>query len=174
MNKVNKSRELEHCDFVKLMPMCFVVLYHSMALWKGNWFIKEPEEQSHILKYLSMWFNTFHIYGFALVSGYIFQVVKFEKHRYQIFFDFLINKAKRLLVPLYFTSFIWVIPFYALIFKPTAMVLVKKFVLMESPSQLWFLGMLFVLFLIYWSISNFLNKNRIQGGGLYFLFIVLE
>lgn len=170
MKNVSKSKELEQCDFVKLLLMGFVVLYHSMAFWKGNWFVKEPEEQSHVLKYFSMWLNTFHIYGFTLVSGYIFQTMKFEKHKYQDFGVFLTNKAKRLLVPLCFIEIIWALPFYALIFKPTISTLVKKFLLMESPSQLWFLGMLFVLFLIYWPISNAINKNWTSGGDyIYYL-----
>ncbi len=30
------------------------------------------------LMYIAKWFNTFHIYGFTLISGYIFYYIKYE------------------------------------------------------------------------------------------------
>jgi hypothetical protein len=163
---VNKSKELENCNFVKLLLTLSVVLYHSVAYWKGGWFYKEPSEPSEILRYIAIWLNTFHIYGFVIVSGYIFQAMKNERNQYQNYIAFLINKARRLIVPLCFTSLVWAAPFYKIFFKPTVQVLVKKFVLMESPSQLWFLGMLFVVFTLYWPISSFVNRNWVAGGVL--------
>lgn len=160
---MNKSKELENCNFVKLLLMLSVVLYHSMAYWKGGWFYKDPSEESGILMYIARWLNTFHIYGFVIVSGYIFHVIKIKRNQYQNYCAFLINKAKRLIVPLYFTTIIWAVPFYCMFFKPTILELGEKFILMESPSQLWFLGMLFVVFALYWPISTFVNRNLLVG-----------
>lgn len=166
---MEKSKELENCNFVRLILMLAVVIYHSMVFWKGGWFYKEPTESSNALKYIAMWLNTFHIYGFVLVSGYVFYALKFEKNKYKEYGKFLLNKIKRLLVPLCFTSLIWAIPFYIIYFKSTINLVIKKFGFMESPSQLWFLAMLFVVFSLYYPISNIVNKNWIIGGGIVLL-----
>jgi fucose 4-O-acetylase-like acetyltransferase len=92
---------------------------------------------------LSSWLNTFHIYGFTLVSGYLFYALKYEKGKYEKYLPFIANKCKRLLLPYVFVSLVWAIPFGVFFFRYGAMDILKQYALGTAPSQLWFLLMLF-------------------------------
>ena len=119
---------LDNCYFVKTVLMILVVLYHSILFWGGgSWLDNQPVIfKSKALSILSVWLNTFHIYGFTLVSGYIFQYLKYEKDKYQKFFLFIVNKAKRLLVPYVFVAIIWVIPISCVLFSYTSKDIILK------------------------------------------------
>lgn len=64
--------KLDNCTFVKTILMLLVILGHAMAFWSGDWFTANPIIPSQGLKIMYTWLNSFHIYGFTLVSGYIF------------------------------------------------------------------------------------------------------
>lgn len=128
----------------------------------GAWLDNQPVIfKSKVLSILAVWFNTFHIYGFTLVSGYIFQYLKYEKDKYQKFLLFIVNKAKRLLVPYAFVAIIWVIPISYALFSYTSKDIIFKYLLCTGPSQLWFLWMLFDIFCFVWIISNWLKNDFI-------------
>ena len=144
--------------------MILVVLYHSILFWNGNWFTANPAETSQVLAVLANWLTSFHIYGFALVSGYIFFYQKHEKKKYGEFVGFVANKAKRLLVPYVFTAVIWVIPVQRVFFRYTPGAFLKNYALAISPSQLWFLVMLFTLFVFFWLMSDFFARHDLLGA----------
>lgn len=167
---VKKDRELENCNFVKTILMLCVVLYHSMLFWGGNWFsVVEPVFKSNILITIFEWLNTFHIYGFTLVSGYIFYYLKYEKKSYNEFKPFFKNKLKRLIVPYISIVFLWMIPTYIYFFGFNISTIIEKYFLGISPSQLWFLLMLFWVFIIVYLFSNFIKKHTL----LSFIFIII-
>lgn len=174
MEKIDKIKELRNCNAIKAILMCIVVLYHSMAVYMGNWGPYEPAKNSTFLMYIAKWFNTFHIYGFTLISGYIFYYIKYEGGGYKKYFPFIGKKAKRLIVPYIFIAAVWVIPVYAYFYGIED--IVNKFVLGTSPNQLWFLLMLFWVFAIFWLISDLTDRKPILGGiivcGLYCLGVV--
>lgn len=129
--------------------MLLVVLYHSCALWKsGGWFNQAPANPSAFLDMLAQWLNSFHVYGFTLVSGFIFYSLKNEKGKYQDKKAFVIGKLKRLIVPYVLVSTLWAGPWYAYYFKASLGDVLKNFVLGVQPAQLWFLLMLFWVFVI--------------------------
>jgi len=160
----NRQKELSNCTFVKTILMLIVVLYHCMLYWGGSWFIGEPVYAAKPLGVLAAWLDTFHIYGFTLVSGYLFYALKYEKGKYSKFLSFAINKCKRLLIPYAFASLIWVIPFAVYFFKYDAGDIIWKYVFGTSPSQLWFLLMLFGVFMIFYPLSNFFEKHHLGGA----------
>ena len=164
-NSISTQRELENCTFIKTILMITIVLYHSLVFWTGTWFIDKPIFNSQVLCYIAKWLNTFHIYTFTFVSGYLFGYIKYEKKRYSDYKKFVINKCKRLLIPYMFASIIWVIPLGTVFFKYNTNDVFHKYILGESPSQLWFLLMLFMVFIIYYPISNFV-MNRVTVGFL--------
>ena len=170
---MKKENELENIEIVKLFLMISVVLYHSMAFWKGNWFTVITPEPSELLSNIATWLNTFHIYGFTLASGYLFHVLKCEREHYKTFSGFLKKKAQRLLVPLVFVSVVWAAPIYTYFVRPSTSVILEKFVFMESPSQLWFLGMLFVVFMLYWPLTKYSYKNNILTGCIAIVYLLL-
>lgn len=104
MKSFDRQRELANCTFVKTVLMLLVVAYHSVVFWSGNWFMANPAEQSKILAGIASWLNSFHIYGFALVSGYLFYYLRYEEGKYGQYVPFLLQKAKRLLVPYVFAA----------------------------------------------------------------------
>lgn len=159
----DKQRELENCTFVKTILMLLVVLYHSMLFWGGNWFTKDPVCTVKTLGVFAQWLNSFHIYAFTLVSGYLFFYLKYEKNRYQAFWSFVGNKTKRLLLPYGFAAVAWVIPISCLLTPTGLKDVVNHYLLAQRPGQLWFLIMLFDVFVIYWPLSDFIKKHKLLG-----------
>ena len=162
-DNINKQTELNNCNFVKGVLMVLVVFYHCIVFWHGDWFTNNPSRSSVLLFYLSQWLNSFHIYAFTLVSGYLFYYLKYEQKKYQKFLPFVVNKAKRLLIPYVFIAVIWVIPIQSLFFDYSMLDLFNKYVLAKSPSQLWFLFMLFNVFVIFWFLSDFFERHSAWG-----------
>lgn len=150
--------------------MLVVVLYHCILFWGGNWFVEEPVHTATVFSVVAQWMNTFHIYAFALVSGYLFFYLKCEKGKYEKFLPFAINKAKRLLVPYVFVSLVWVIPFALYFFQYSFSDIMRRFGLGVSPNQLWFLLMLFGVFVIFYPLSNFFQRHNVAGAILVLAF----
>lgn len=161
--QIDKQAELNNCTFVKTVLMLLVVLYHSIVFWHGDWFTANPVYTSYAMKTVAEWMNSFHIYGFALVSGYVFYHIKYEQGRYQKFWEFVFIKAKRLLIPYAVIAVLWVIPIQYGFFRYDFVTIIKNFVLAINPNQLWFLLMLFNLFVIFWPLSNFFKKYDCAG-----------
>ena len=143
--------------------MVLVVFYHSILFWNGAWFTENPAKTSSLLSFVAAWLNSFHVYGFALVSGYLFSYLKLEQGKYTEFGSFVINKAKRLVVPYIFIALVWVIPIQCLFFESNWSTIFRKYVLATSPSQLWFLAMLFDVFIISWLFADFWANHDFWG-----------
>jgi len=163
LNDAFQKRELANCDFTKVVLMLMVVFYHSILFWNGSWFNQKPIYSAPILQIVAKWLNSFHVYGFALVSGYIFYFLKQEQNRYNTFSGFVKNKAKRLLVPYVFLSAVWVAPIACLYFQYNWKIMIQRFVLATSPNQLWFLWMLFDVFILFWLLADFFTKYNFWG-----------
>ena len=165
LTKERKTLSLDHCDVIKVFMMISVMFYHCICLWSGTgWFNQPPAESSRILAFIAQWFNSFHIYVFTFVSGYLFYFLKYEKERYKSFVKDTVDRAKRLLIPYVVTSVFWVIPFYAFFFDTSVKNVVWKFVFATSPNQLWFLVMIFVVFVLFYLVSDlFLKCNFFLG-----------
>ena len=78
-NKIFNSRLADELDFIKFVLMIIIVLYHSMIFFTGNWFNQSPVVPSNFYSIFSKWLNTFHIYAFTIISGYIFAYIKYER-----------------------------------------------------------------------------------------------
>lgn len=160
---MQKTDELRNCTPIKTILMLLIVLYHGMRIFAdGGWGPYEAVFTSPAIGIVSDWLNTFHIYAFTLISGYIFYYIKYEKGGYQSYFPFLGNKALRLLVPYVFISAVWVAPLNEWFFPEES--IAKNFVLGYAPRQLWFLLMLFWVFAVFWLISDLVNRNALCGA----------
>lgn len=159
---MNVRNQLENVGFVKTVLMLTIILGHSCNFWRGDWFTKNPAIESYGLRFLSLYVNSFHIYAFALVSGYLF-AFKIMRGGYNQYGLFLKNKAKRLLVPYVFVMLIWVAPISEYYFRWDSLYLFKKYIFCISPSQLWFLWMLFGVFAIVWPIRNVMIEKPFAG-----------
>lgn len=161
-------RNLGYCNFAKTVLMLLVVLCHSAAFYGGNWFrVCTASETNEVLAILSSWLGTFHVEGFTLISGYIYYYIKYEKEGYQDFRKYIKNKFKRLLVPYIAISLFWIIPIGAFFYSYSLIDVIEDYALGESPSQLWFLLMLFNVFVIYDYILT-----KIKCGQIVLVFIL--
>ena len=166
MHGLKKDEQvLNNCKFLKTILMLLVILGHACSFWTGSWFTENPLLQSQGLSLISTWIGSFHIYAFALVSGYIF-VYKIRTGGYSRYLPFLQNKAKRLLVPYAFAMLIWVAPISEYFFRWDWMYLIKKYIFCINPSQLWFLWMLFGVFVIVWPLRRVMIDKPLAGWAI--------
>ena len=114
-----------------------------------------------VLGLFAQWLNSFHVYTFALVSGYLFAYLKYEQGKYESFALFTRNKAKRLLVPYAFVSIIWAIPIGQYFYHYDIWEIATRYALATSPSQLWFLMMLFWCFIGAWLLSKKIENSDV-------------
>ena len=163
---LTEQAELSNCNFVKTILMLLVVIYHCILYWGGKWFVGSPVFSAPALSIFAEWLNSFHIYAFTLVSGYLFYYLKCEKGKYGRFLPFVANKSKRLLIPYVFVSMVWVIPFAAYFFRYTPWDIMLKFGLGTAPNQLWFLLMLFGLFVMFYPLTAIFQKHNIGGAAI--------
>jgi Acyltransferase family. len=168
-NSTKEIVSLESCTFAKTILMICVVIYHSMALWTNVWAVAKPKIDSPTLSFFALWLNSFHVYGFVVISGYLFYYLRHDKHKYYIFADFISQKAKRLVVPAITVSIIWCIPFALFFFSYDWRTIIVNYIFAVSPNQLWFLWMLFWVFLLSWLLFDFIEKHSL----LSFLFSVV-
>lgn len=122
------------------------------------------------------WLDSFNVYTFAMISGYLFYFLKMENQHYPTFKKFIQSKLHRLILPAYSVSFLWVIPLSLLFYSMSCTTIFKKYFLMNGPSQLWFLVMLFDVFILGWVVRYFVQKSNIGSillGGCSFAIAVL-
>lgn len=158
---------------IKNILMVLVVLYHSMLCSAGgDWGPEEAHNTSMALYYIAGYLNRVHIYAFTFVSGYIFSYLFFETDKYTDFGVVIRKKIMRLIIPYVSSTVLWVAPFYCFFWKPKAEILVEKYVLGKSPSQLWFLLMLFWQFVFFQAFSKkiFAKKKTTIVWGVIFVF----
>lgn len=149
------KNELHNCDFVKAVLMLAVVFYHSCLFWNGNWFdfCNPYFGVSKLCQLFVSWLNSWHIYAFTLVSGYLFYHLRYERNKYSEFVPFLKKKIQRLLIPAYFVGLIWIVPVNTYFWGDCVRNFLK-FISGVSPSQLWFLFMLFDVFMIAYIVGG--------------------
>lgn len=157
--------DLKACDTIKVLMMLSVIITHCCAIWsRDGWFTISPSHQSPMLGLLSTWLGSFHTYVFTFISGYLFYYLKYEKKRYLSFWKDVGRRAARLLLPYIFIALIWVVPFYKYFYQADTLTIIRNFILGISPSQLWFLMMLFVLYVVFYITSDFFDKHSFAVG----------
>lgn len=150
---------LEKISFLKTIMMLCVVLYHSILACIGNgWGGIANFNNSIVLSLLSMWLNSFHIQLFTFASGYLFYFVRYECNRYRSPRKDFCKRIKRLIIPYVLVSIIWAIPAKMLTYGFSMTIIIKDFVLAVSPSQLWFLPMLFTVWMVFYCTSDVINR----------------
>ena len=139
-----------------------VALGHACHFWTGDWFTCNPIFKSQVLSMVTIWLNSFHIYAFTLISGYLFTYITL-RGGYSNYWSFLKAKAKRLLIPYVFVMPIWAAPISSYFLKMDDVDLFKNFVLCVNPRQLWFLWMLFGVFAIVWPFRTVMIERPVAG-----------
>ena len=178
------EKNISFCDQAKTLMMILVIAMHAMAFYWGNWFkVMTPAQDAPIFAFIGSYLNTFHVYVFTFVSGYLFQFLKYEKGKYKIFTDFVKKKAMRLMVPYVFFAAFWCVPFQIYFYHSEAAEIFRNYILGYSPAQLWYLLMLFCLFVIIYPLADKIQSLKLYqiaalsftsylfGMGLYFFHV---
>lgn len=154
-------KKLNNISFIKTIVMLLVVLYHSMLFYTGNWLINiNPLKIISWVDYLTSFINTYTMPMFVFCSGYLFFYQKINYNKYTNPVKDIKNRFNRLIIPYISTSIFWIIPIGVLLLNYNINDIVEKFALGLSPSQLWFLLMLFFVFLIMYFISSKLKFTK--------------
>ena len=156
------GHKLDNCNTIKAILMLLVIVYHSCVFWTGTWWDYPPSLSSKPLALLAEWLNTFHVHAFTLISGYIY-VYKINRGEYQNYKLFITKKIKRLIIPYLFVTAIWIVPISASLFHWDTKELIRRYILCEEPSQLWFLWMLFDVFILVWPVRKKINEKPKQA-----------
>lgn len=154
---------LKQCNDAKVVLMLAVVVCHCFAFWEG-WFTNNPAIPSPAARFIAEWLGSFHVFAFTVISGYLFYYLQMEKQHYPSFARFICKKIHRLLTPSWAVGLLWVFPLTYLFIPFSFKELVKKYIFLYQPSQLWFLGMLFVCFVLAWFLRNFARNHTFLLG----------
>ena len=129
-------------SYIRVVAMLLIVLYHCYCFTAGVWFFDDSVKHDYGLWFPMSVFTGLNL--FVFISGYLYGYMVFSKGKYTQLWPFILNKAKRLLVP----YLIWNVLIVLLLpFHPS----VKEFVLIvlqKGYIHLWFLLMLFKIFLV--------------------------
>lgn len=168
-------KKLNNISFIKTITMLVVVLYHSMLFYTGNWFtVIKPVKVLNYIDYITTFINTYTMPIFVFCSGYLFFYQKRKNNKYNNLLIDIKKRFNRLVIPYIFTSLLWIIPIGIVLFKYTINDIIKKFVLGMSPSQLWFLLMLFIVFIINYFLANKLKFTKKEFALIIFITFILN
>lgn len=150
---------------MRLISIVIVVFFHAYGMTYANHL---PEDISTIYKNRYELFNQSYLINiamplFTVISGYLFCGQLFNQ-RYSSFINLICQKAKRLLIPYYLFTVIFMIttnnislaPFYT-----------------GNYWHLWYLSMLFWCFIVTYSLHKIVLHNKTIEFSLILLFFIL-
>ena len=159
-------RKYNEWDFLKCAATLLVVIGHITILYKeGGSF---PQLENELLSKITDVIYLFHMPLFMAISGAIFAIGK-QSGKYKEFRQFTSNKAKRLLIPYYFTAIIFLFPTILLLHMHNSennLEYFTKILIGIDCRHLWFLWALFDIFII-----SFFCKNKEINHPLICLFL---
>ncbi len=150
---------MNNVTFARTALIVLVVLGHSLAPWTGDWGYTEAVIDAPILGYISQWISTYHTITLTAISGFTYEYIVDKRGGY-LFNELLKKKTKRLLIPYFLVSVLWVIPLTSYFADITPDFVINKFVLGKAPSQLWYLIMLFDVFVMFFPLRLLINKSK--------------
>lgn len=171
MNKLNSTYDknrLIYLDNCKLFLMLLVITYHSAHAYSNlSWIFKDKNCISGISNYLSI-NKAFFMGLFFFISGFFAtkSVIKYNTK------DFIKEKAKHLLLPVLFLSFIAVpLYFYISYLNKYNYISFLKYYIIKyilkghlSYEHGWFLVVLFLFLVVYKIFYNlFINTNKVKN-----------
>lgn len=123
-------------SFIRPILLLLLVGYHAFAPYSGAWngCIVEHNE---VYRWLAYAFRAFRLEAFVFVSGYVFALQVIEKQKFNNIQALAKSKFKRLIIPCWLFSVIYILCFG----KPT-------WKIVQGVGHLWYLPCLFWCFLI--------------------------
>ena len=161
MNKTNTPKNKKIIN-LRVIAIILVVLAHSIIIYNPTWGIYTTKTQSPFLKYLCTFIYIFHMPLYFSISGFLYKNVELSK---ETFFNMCKKKTIRLLVPFILVGLFWLLPVKYSIKYPNyisnslAYNIINNLILGKDNGHLWFLPALFLIFVLYYFLSNFVKKK---------------
>lgn len=157
---INNKDKLSYINILYVIGMIFVVMGHATLNYLGNWgpinLIASPISVS-----INRYIYSFHMPLFFFISGYVFRY-NIKNGNYQTFNILLNKKFNRLIVPYLLVGLFYLIPFkfiFGYINLNEIPKAILNIIIGRNVSQLWYLLCLFNIFILYYFIKDYINKN---------------
>ena len=157
---MEKSKRLFHIEILQAFGILSVFLGHALRIYQnGGWYFHKAIPNA-VCDIVDKFIYSFHMPLFVFLSGYLFFL---NKDKIKNVFEYILKRAKRLIIPFYLAGFLYVLPMICFINpldKPIEFYYLK-FLTMDYTWHLWFLPMLFlvtIFFALYYFKFNKLNR----------------
>lgn len=142
---------------LRFFAILSVVIGHSIIVFSGNWNYFHVLSSSLLLKVIKSFIDFYQMPVFIFISGYLLSYTGKISHMngWEDEKQFLITKAKRLLLPFVMVAFCWIMPIRTLInFENINQYSIinrffNNFILNKLSGNLWYLPTLFLIFVIF-------------------------
>jgi len=162
MSSQPKER-LDGIILLRVFATLLVVIGHALRDASApNPHMFEPHITSTIEVFIKKFIYSFHMPLFFWVSGYLFYLSIEKKGGSLGLFTTLVNKLQRVVVPLYATAFLLLLPtmIYFGQLKVTISEQIELMLYVEQSDHLWFLKVLFLIFLILTPLARLLYRTH--------------
>ena len=166
---------LKHITLLRAFAIVLVVLGHSTRnTATPNFNMFNPSLTSFIEILVQKYIYSFHMPLFFWISGYVYLYTSKDKNELSTVLKEIYRKFKRLIIPLYSTLFLVVLPI-RLIFGQISenfTNIIKTSLLCQNVDHLWFLKDLLLVFIIIIPVSPQIRKAPLLTSCLYFIIIL--
>lgn len=157
----NKNR-LDHIVFLRAIAILLVVFAHATrSVDSPNQHMYSPVFTPWLEMTIRSYIYSFHMPLFFWISGYVFYYSSIERSKNNNLLLQIVNKIKRLVIPMYAISFLVLLPSILLFGHVNVDLLhqFKLFVFASNNDHLWFLRDLFIIFVIVLPFAKTLDSN---------------
>lgn len=146
---------------IRALAIIIVVLGHSIILYSTGWGFYQSDYSIPFLDKLKSFINIVQMPLFFSISGFLFYYSINKNIKLK---DFLIKKAKRLLIPFIIIGICWMIPIKLIVNYPgyeelSILQIIKALILGTDSGHLWYLPTLFIIFIIVFFTKKNWNKS---------------
>lgn len=167
------TNQTEPYDCSKIIATLLVVLAHITRMYTGEGVIT-PSNSSSFLHFLTDFIYSFHMQLFTAISGAVYYYSKYKKQKYKYSKTFILNKAKRLILPYFAFGILYVAPVMTGFHFTERRIFEYIFhgiILSLDSRHLWYLMMLFGIFILFGLGAHLIEKYPVL---IFFLFLILS
>lgn len=159
---------------LRALAIIFVVLGHSIILYKTGWNYYTTNVNCNFLTNLCLLIYLFHMPLFFSISGYLF----IDKCQKKDMLSIVKNKFKRLIIPYIIIGILWVYPIKIISQYPKYLKngfiynIIMNIIIGKDNGHLWFLPALFTIFIISYLIEKYIKNSKIKFFLILLMFLL--
>ncbi len=166
------NQTINHIILLRVIAIILVVFAHATRdIHSPNLHMYTPQIMAWWEISIKHYIYSFHMPLFFWISGFVFYFSVVENKKKNNFLNQMFGKFKRLIIPLYATSFLVLLPtiFFFGHFNESFIHQIKLFILSQNNDHLWFLKTLFIIFIIYIPLNNFKRND----SNLFYITVII-